>query len=229
MRNKYTEFDILIKERKNVIQYVIEHYPEIVKHTESAKCYEMYSEQVDDLGLLTPSLIRDKINSGYHKGRKLKQKPTKENYTIYEFDNEMKPLRICQYNQYGCTLVFYFISYENALFAIPSSKREIYSFYPTDIHKIEYRESKIWKYSTIYSCALWQEVYSYKEDDYIECMNYYYVSKLAKSKKSVPLGQIGSPMQAWLAKIHISKNRIFKLSYYSISCKGEELIYDYRR
>ena len=229
MKNYYIAFDTLIKERSDALKYMAEHQTEIVSHTQTAKCYELYSSPADDLGILTPSLIRDKITSGYHKGRKLKQKPLNKGYILYEFDNAMKPLRIRKYDKRGhLDVAFYFIDYNDALFAIPCGGNKNFYIYPTDMHKIEYREGKIWRYSTITSNSLWQEVYDFEKENCVECKNYYYVPNLIGSNKGIPLGQTGSPLQTWLAKIYIIENKVSRLLYYNISNK-EELIYEYRK
>ena len=52
------------------------------------------------------------------------------------------------------------------------------------------------------------------------------MSNLIGSNKEVPLGETGSPLQAWLAKIYMIENKVSRLLYYNISNK-EELIYEY--
>lgn len=112
MKDYYIAFDSLIKEGNDVLEYMIGHQIEIINHAKKAKCYELYSSSADDLGILTPSLIRDKITSGYHKGRRLKQAPLKGGYVLYEFDNTMKPLRIRNYTKKGhLDFTFYFNLY----------------------------------------------------------------------------------------------------------------------
>lgn len=227
MENYYIAFDTLIKERNDVLKYVVEHQTEIVSHIKTTICYELYSSPADDLGILTPSLIRDKITNGYHKGRKLKKKPLNKGYISYELDNTMKPLRIRMYNKGGhLDVAFYFVDYNDALFAIPCGGNKPFYLYPIDMHKIEYRKGQIWRYSTITSNSLWQEVYDFEKENYVECKNYYYVSNLIGSNKEVPLGETGSPLQAWLAKIYMIENKVSRLLYYNISNK-EELIYEY--
>lgn len=229
MGNYYIAFDTLIKERNDVLKYVVEHQTEIANHIKTTKCHELYSSSADDLGILTPSLIRDKITNGYHKGRKLKQKPLNKEYISYEFDNTMKPLRIRKYNKGDrLDVAFYFVDYNDTLFAIPCGGNKDIYIYPTGMHKIEYKESKIWRYSTINSNSLWQEVYDFEKEIYVECKNYYYVPNLIGSNKGIPLGQTGSPLQAWLAKIYMIENKVSRLLYYNISNK-EELIYEYRK
>ena len=228
MKNYYIAFDSLIKERNDVLKHMVEHQTEIVNHVKTAKCYELYSSSADDLGILTPSLIRDKITSGYHKGRRLKQKPLKKGYVSYEFDNTMRPLRIRKYNKEGhLDVTFYFIDYNDALFAIPCGGNNPLYIYPTDLHKIEYREGQIWRYSTITSNSLWQELYDFAKNDYVECKNCYYVSNLVGSDKSVLEEQNSSPLQTWLAKIYMIENKVSRLLYYNFSNNKEELIYEY--
>lgn len=229
MKDYYIAFDSLIKEGNDVLEYMIGHQIEIINHAKKAKCYELYSSSADDLGILTPSLIRDKITSGYHKGRRLKQVPLKGGYVLYEFDNTMRPLRIRNYTKKGyLDFTFYFINYNDALFAIPCGGNRPLYIYPTDLHKIEYREGKIWKYSTIASNSVWQEVYDFEQNDYVECKNYYYVSKSVGRNKNLLKEESSFSLQTWLAKIYMNEGKILRLLYYNISNNEEELIYEYR-
>ena len=230
MDNYYTTFDSLINERDVVLNYFLEHQKGIVNHVKTAKCHELYSSAANDLGILTPSLIRDILTSGYHKGRKLKRKPLNKEYALYEYDSQMRPLRIRKYNKNGhLDVAFYFIDYNGALFVIPCGGNNPLYIYPTDLHKIEYKNGHIWRYTTITSGSLWQEIYDFVNDTYIECKNYYYVSNLVGSDKSVPWGQKGSPLQEWLAKIYITGDKVIRLLYYAISNGREELIYEYNK
>lgn len=227
--NQYALFDALIEERNDVVEYFLKYSTEIIQRVETAKCHELYSTKAEDLGLLTPSLIRDKIIGGYHKGRKLKQKPEEKAYIVYEFDEDMKPLRLRKYNE-PCSLdvTFYFINYNNVLFAVPCKEGEELFIYPTTTHKMEYKDGKIWKYSSIESFYLQHEVYDYKSD-YIECMEYYYVPELVGSDKKYPIGHRRSPVEACLAKIYMQDNKVSKLLYYKITCMMKELIYTYKK
>ena len=107
--------------------------------------------------------------------------------------------------------------------------KNLLEIYPTYMYRMEYRDGRIYRFSSIDSCSLWHEVYEYVSNDYVECKNHYYVPELHGSSKSVPPGWPGSPMQTWLAKMNMDGKKVSELLFYKLYEDREELIYEYER
>ncbi len=234
MDNYYVEFDSLMEEGNEVLKYMMDHQKEIVSHADTAKYHEVYTSLADDLGILSPSLIAEIVTGGYRKGRKLKQKPKGKGYCLYEFDSVNKPLRLFRFtDEDHLDVIYYFIDYNNTLFAVPcyvsDKDKNLLEIYPTYMYRMEYRDGRIYRFSSIDSCSLWHEVYEYVSNDYVECKNHYYVPELHGSSKSVPPGWPGSPMQTWLAKMNMDGKKVSELLFYKLYEDREELIYEYER
>ncbi len=223
MQNCYQEFDALIAENKATLKYFENNFSTIKKQVENCKTHEIYSTKADGLGILSPSLITDRICKGYRKGKRLKNKPMAKDYCIYELDSNHKPLCICHVGDVS----FYFIAHNNATFALPCINDERYNFYPTYSHKIEYKNDKLYKYSQIDSNSLWQEVYEFKNENLAVCYRYYYVPNLAGSNKAIPLGEKGSPAKAFRLELSLNRDKVIKILMYEFP--RNKLVYTWEK
>jgi hypothetical protein len=214
MEKIYSDFDALLAEINAVIVYANQN-PHLIFSRESEIKHTRYSGNDDALGFASPSLVIDKITSGYRKGRPLKAKPSSESYSVYDFSEDMNPIRIQKINGFGRVVSIWFFNHNSAIYAVPFSEETVS---PVDggVYKIEYNDNKIIRFSHISGSSLWQENYTYSSlsDGLIVCDQYYYVPNLKDSSKSIPIGKTGSPAQLVRMNVYIDDNgKVIKVDY----------------
>ena len=155
------EFKILIGRISKIISYSDKHRLDMRNKANSA-VIRKYGTYSIGLGQLYPS-VRRKISSG-HYGRWVHSIDGLDEYTVYEFDEDLDPLRIRHMHGKTCTEEIYFFDYEGVVCAVPYvnimnkfySMGEVYCFIYDDGRLIEF--SYITRFRVI--------LYSFDNSDY---------------------------------------------------------------
>jgi hypothetical protein len=226
----YSDFDTLLAEISDIISYANQNSHLIFDRKNEIK-HTRYSGNDDGLGFVNPSMVIDKITSGYKKGRPLKSKPSSTNYSIYDFGEDMHPIRIQKINSFGRVVTIWFFNHNSAMYAIPFDGKTVS---PVDggIYKMEYNDNKVMTISHVSGNSLWQENYNYDSlaDGFITCNQYYYVPNLKNSNKSIPIGENGSPAELARMKVYVENNsNVIKIDYYTFSNGNEIHRYTYEK
>ena len=141
-----------------------------------------YATNFDFLGLFCPSLVMDKITSGYKKGRIQSKQPKSTQYSKCYFNVNGKLLYFENYNQFGCDSTYYFKEIDGVIWAAPFTGTGT-NAYPALVHCFFYDKGKIKEYASMTSGSIWLEEYEHnQEENSAICHRYYYVPHKKENK-----------------------------------------------
>jgi hypothetical protein len=95
-----------------------------------------------------------------------------------------------------------------------------------------YENGRLVRFDIIDDSYIWSEIYTYSVDikKEVECRKYYYVPDLKGSKKSIPVGIIGSPAQLFIMNIELdSQEQVIKIEQSELIEGQRVLIYTYEK
>lgn len=206
----------LLSIRKDIVKEIAENIDRI--KGEALEDKTKYATKFDWLGVFCPSLVLDKVTSGYKKGRLLTKQPKSTDYKKCYFNDKGDVLYFETYNKYGCASTTYFMNINGALWAVPFI-RDGKKAYPSYVHYMVYENGRIKEYAYMEPCDIWFEEYVYSEEtDKVVCNQYYYVQQ---KKRGI--------LQSYRANLLMEKNKVKNLFYYEIGNGAEILKYVYEK
>ena len=225
--NLYMEFDEIMNLQKQMLTSSGGKYKELLENVKKNTSATKYGTQNMYLGYFCPSLVMDKTVSGFTKGRLQKDIPNNKsgNYVVYDIDGNGKLLRMQDVNSYGAIVETFIIRENNTEFSVNFSDKRL-TFYNGATTRTIYENEKLVRFDMIDNAYMWSEIYTYnaESNQKIECKQYYYVPNLKGSKKSVPVGRKGSPVQLFIIDIEIdNQGKVVKLEH-SEFIEGEKVL-----
>ena len=233
IENLYQEFDEIINSQMNLLNSVGEKYEELFENVNRNTNQTKFGTQSMYLGYFCPSLVMDKTVDGFKRGKLLTNIPTTKSgsYVAYDIDSEGKLLRMQDINSFRRIIETYLFKDKDAECSIKFSDKKL-SLYDGDSTRTIYKNGRLKRFDTIGSSHLWSEIYSYNPDSNkkIECRKYYYVPNLKGSKKSVPIGNTGSPAQLYIMDIELDNlGKVVKIEHYDFIEDQKVLTYVYNK
>lgn len=144
---KITELTELLNKYNEIVEYAIDNFYILKEQADNAEIVK-YGTDSTGLGCLYPE-IRKKICNGKY-GRFLKKKPNAKNYTIYEFTNQMTPLRVKHIDEekYLATSETYlFFSINNEIYAVPFMGESNNFYISNNCYMFAYKGEKLSQFS----------------------------------------------------------------------------------
>ncbi len=232
-KNLYEEFDNILDLWMQKLASVENGYKKLLENTERNTSEIKYGTASSYLGYFCPSLVLDKITSGFSKGRLLKSMPENKDgkRIIYDIDNNGKLLRIQDINSFGTIVETFIIREGNTEFSVIFLDKKLTASYSSSTRTI-YENGKLARFDIIGNSSMWSEIYTYNpnDDKKVECKQYYYVPNLNGSSKSIPLGMKGSPAQLFIMEIDLdSKGKVVKIEHSEFIEEQKILTFTYKK
>lgn len=153
----------VLNKHNEIVEFAIKSFDILKQKADNAEIIK-YGTDSTGLGCLYPE-IRKIICKGQY-GRFLKKKPNSTNYTVYEFTNQMIPLRIRhigeeKYSNTSETL--YFFQRNGELYAVPFMGENNSFFISNNCYRFAYKNAKL-----SYFCFFDNTRINLMEFDYID-------------------------------------------------------------
>ena len=213
--NQY--FENLLDEQEQAVRYAQENADKIIAGGAVAK-HIKYGSFCHGLGLCSPSMAEGIYIKNLKKGRFLKKPPDQSDYTIYAYDEAMKPVYMKTVFHDGCSPVCRrFFEYNgmaySAVFNAHTGRNAVSSSW---LYRMEYRDDRIHTFSFFDIGSLnMHEVYDYDSLDggYIRCHLYHYVSPKFLTENDLRK----NPISHSYMKLFMENNKVKKVIRYPIN------------